>query len=401
MLLPGCERVASDGGRLTIVSPWSADEREQVEKDFNRHRSSAGREPVRLEWIAVAPGDALDRVVAQRGSGGSSGSSVDVALGGPASSYVQLARSGTLVPVDSQENRQWSVARRSPIGFAANSRLAPRAGENGRSLAFDDPRNDPVALAWGKAKLSADGWGEGYAQLVRHASDARRIGRQPGSALAAVEQGAAPCAVADEAHAAASNAGLTFASEGGAGELVEGVAVVAGSARHTLAQEFLGFVRERGGADSQPLKESENSAADGLLADLLGATLVDAQEELWNAGAAVARAGRPEPLERSLTEPPPWPPASVDELVRKGREDLLETLAGQIAPDPDVRAWLRRSWLMPSRLVDGALLDEMAEAVDGRLIREPRFRAWLRAEWTAWARQRYRRVARVADGRWP
>jgi hypothetical protein len=76
---------------------------------------------------------------------------------------------------------------------------------------------------------------------------------------------------------------------------------------------------------------------------------------------------------------------------------LIETLAAQLAPEADVRAWLLRSWLVPGRSVDGALLDELAAAVDGRLVREPRFRAWLRSEWTAWARQRYRRVARLAQ----
>jgi hypothetical protein len=160
-------------------------------------------------------------------------------------------------------------------------------------------------------------------------------------------------------------------------------------------------LHERGDADTPSKDPTGNTAADELLADLLGATLVDAQDELWGAGEALARAGQPAQLEQFLAEPPPWPPASVEELVRKGSEDLLETLAGQIAPDPDVRAWLRRSWLRPNRLVDGRLLEEMADAVDGRLVQEPRFRAWLRAEWTAWARQRYRRVARVANGRWP
>jgi hypothetical protein len=47
--------------------------------------------------------------------------------------------------------------------------------------------------------------------------------------------------------------------------------------------------------------------------------------------------------------------------------------------------------------VDETLLAEMAHAADGRLIHEPRFRSWLRAEWTASARQRYRRVAKLAN----
>ena len=46
----------------------------------------------------------------------------------------------------------------------------------------------------------------------------------------------------------------------------------------------------------------------------------------------------------------------------------------------------------------GPCLAELAGAADGRLAREPRFRAWLRGEWTAWTRQLYRRVARLAGG---
>jgi hypothetical protein len=139
-----------------------------------------------------------------------------------------------------------------------------------------------------------------------------------------------------------------------------------------------------------------------LLADLLGATLVDAQDELvaaWAKLAAAAYPGYPKRAERWMTEAPPWPPASVDKLLKKGEEGamLLETLTTQIAPDADVRNWLLRSWLAPARRVDGRLLTELAGAEGGRLVREPRFRMWLRSEWTAWARQRYRRVTRLAE----
>ena len=75
---------------------------------------------------------------------------------------------------------------------------------------------------------------------------------------------------------------------------------------------------------------------------------------------------------------------------------LIETLAGELSPRPAVRGWLIRSWLSPPRLVDETLLAELAHAAEGRLIHEPRFRSWLRAEWTASARQRYRRVAKLA-----
>ena len=103
---------------------------------------------------------------------------------------------------------------------------------------------------------------------------------------------------------------------------------------------------------------------------------------------------------RWLSEPPPWPPASVDKLQNRGGDRaiaMVHDLAGQIAPDPALRFWLVQSWLRPRRLFDQALLAELARAEGGRLVREPRFRAWLRGEWTAWARQRYRRVARLLD----
>ena len=75
---------------------------------------------------------------------------------------------------------------------------------------------------------------------------------------------------------------------------------------------------------------------------------------------------------------------------------LVGVLAEQLAPDPDERRWLLASWGRAPRPIDGGLLDELAGAVGGRLAANARLRAWLRGEWTAWARQRYRRVARQA-----
>ena len=142
----------------------------------------------------------------------------------------------------------------------------------------------------------------------------------------------------------------------------------------------------------------------GLFADLLGSTLVDAQDELWVAWQALERAGFTGAARRWLTEPPPWPPASIKRYLERDSETsmaMIETLAAELAPEPAVRAWLIRSWLRPARPVDGRLLAELAGAADGRLEREPRLRAWLVAEWTASARQRYRRVARLAGGLQP
>jgi hypothetical protein len=204
-----------------------------------------------------------------------------------------------------------------------------------------DPRNDPVSLAGAILQLEPGRWREGYAQLVEVAARAPRIAWQGGCRR---------------------GAGEWAASEG------------------TKDRE-----REDG--------------VDTLVADLLGATLVDAQDELWTAWRALERAGYPEPARNWLTEPPPWPPASIEKYLRREGENsmsLIETLAAELAPTPSVRAWLVRSWLAPPRPVDESLLTELARAADGRLRAEPRLRAWLRAEWTASARQRYRRVTRLA-----
>jgi hypothetical protein len=187
-------------------------------------------------------------------------------------------------------------------------------------------------------------------------------------------------------------------------EWVEGVALVRGGRNPALAQELVRFLANRGEADSPApgpdgLEPGDEPEALALLAELLGATLVDAQDELVAAWAKLAARGHPERAQRWMTEAPPWPPASVEKLLKKGEEGaiLLETLTTQIAPDAEVRNWLLRSWLAGARRVDGRLLAELANAEGGRLVREPRFRVWLRSEWTAWARQRYRRVAWLAE----
>jgi hypothetical protein len=74
----------------------------------------------------------------------------------------------------------------------------------------------------------------------------------------------------------------------------------------------------------------------------------------------------------------------------------MDALASEIAPDATVRVELVKSWLAPPLTIDRRVLAELAGLADGRLLSEPRFRAWLKAEWTVWARQRYRRVSRLA-----
>jgi hypothetical protein len=176
---------------------------------------------------------------------------------------------------------------------------------------------------------------------------------------------------------------------------IEGVAILQGCRHPEPARTFLRFLAGTGRAGPAPEQPASRSPeADSLLADLLGATLVDAQDELWAAWSALERVNPPGPALEWMTEPPPWPPASVTTILNRQGEramSLVETLAGELSAQPSVRAWLIRSWLSPPRLVDAAMLEELATAAEGRLCREPSVRDWLRAEWTAWARQRYLR----------
>jgi hypothetical protein len=241
-------------------------------------------------------------------------------------------------------------------------------------VAPGDPRRDPAALACAEERLASGSWAQGYAELVRAAGQARSIGR--GADVAAPT----PPSIVDP---------------GSGSGWAEGVGLVRGARGAGPARAFLRFLDERVGTGPPPAPEEPLAAA--LLADLLGATLVDAQDELRAAWAALIRSGRFEAWEERLTEAPPWPPASVTKLL--GAEETAawaETLAEQVAPHVQERAWLVIAWERPPRPLDGRLLDELARAAGGRLAREPRFRAWLRAEWTEWARQRSRWILRAA-----
>jgi hypothetical protein len=245
-------------------------------------------------------------------------------------------------PNAAREFVQFDGSDLATLAQTSDDRADARARETvGVRLALADPRNDPVTLAWAVLQLEPGRWREGYATLVETAALGPRIAWQGGGRT---------------------GAGLQYKG---------------GSARPGVGEQ----------------------GVDTLIAELLGATLVDAQDELWTAWKAFARAGYPEPARKWLTEPPPWPPASIEKYLRREGENsmaLIETLAAELAPTPSVRAWLVRSWLSPARPMDETLLTELALAAKGQLGAEPRLRAWLRAEWTASARQRYRRVARLA-----
>jgi len=344
--LAGCQGVDADA--LTIATAWTTAQRVDLEKAI----LAALPGGVRIHWILLAPGDDLRRVVRRRVP-------PDLILGGPISVYEALAPGGAF-QADERGGPGWRVAP-----SRRYARPAPWSGPV-RALQqqppLHDPRRDPWTLAWGEAEFHCHPWAAVYASLVLH--DLPRV-----------------------------LIGLECAQGVGA----EGVAVVRG-APHAAAGRTVLTELARLGRVTPPPKPALSPEARSLLADLLGATLVDARVELSAARRALIDAGQPERPRQWMTQAPPWPPASVAKILERESNamPLLETLAAQIAPEADVRAWLLRSWLSPSRRIDGATLDELAGAVHGRLAREPRFRSWLRGEWTAWARQRYRRVARQA-----
>ena len=396
---PGCMQAEVDTADLLIVSPWPEEERARLEEEYQRwreHAPGATTGACRIAWYPLAMGDDPAGVVRWRPA-------VDVVLGGPATVFERLAESGRLAPIEPGGRAGWRVSRTAPIGLAINtavSRVVTPAAEKGSprppeaTVVFDDPRHDPIALAWAREQLGADGWSEGYARLVESVGHPRRVGRLQGAALAAVERGEAALTPA-VAPLSTTRRSIVFVPASTRSEWREGVAILSAGRHLDRSREFLRFLADRGQADPPPSELTPAAGSDGLLAELLGATLVDAQDECWTAWSALRLAGRPERLEIWMTQPPPWPPASIEKILQQDASGaLLDTLVEQVTPDASLRAWLVRSWLGPPRLFDGALLDELAGAEEGRLAREPRFRAWLRAEWTAWARQRYRRVAR-------
>jgi hypothetical protein len=240
---------------------------------------------------------------------------------------------------------------------------------------WDDPRSSRTTLVGAMKTISEAGWREGYARVIRATAVKKRFGWSSCSELLS--------------------------------KSVDVVAIAKTAANPDVAQGFLRFLCETQGAMagvSQGEADRGDTALEvsSLEADLLGSTLVDAQDELWVAWRSLERVSDREKALAWLLEPPPWPPASVAKYLGgegEGPMALIETLAVEVAPEPAARAWLLRSWLSKARVVDQAFLAELGEAVEGRLCREPRFRAWLREEWTAWARQRYRRVARWAGAR--
>jgi hypothetical protein len=374
---PGCARKPPD---LVVATAWPAEARRELEADFARWAGSpdghADKRRVRIEWVALAPGQDPLKLAFRA-------TPPHVILGGPKGSFAILANMNRLSPIDHAGKAQWCEVAR-PDGDGSRSLEPPGA--------WNDPRRDRASLRWAKSQLATAGWRDGYARLVLAAAARDRIGPSYEDRSATAHARAQPV-LGDDGAGKPADQPL----------VIEGVAIVPGAPTEDVAQEFLRFLVETQGARAPAggsgARAAETEEINSLIADLLGSTLVDAQDELWTALRAIDQVADRERAIEWLTEPPPWPPASVAKyLGREGERAmaLIETLAALVAPEAPERAWLLRSWLAPARPVDQSLLLELTEAAGGRLCREGRFRAWLREEWTAWARQRYRRVARWA-----
>ncbi len=346
------------GRDVAVATPWPAAVRDEVGRRFEGWIASQGLTDVgaKIVWVALPAGDDPARLADARRT-------VDALLGVPVAALTSPARDGRLEPDVAEPERSWRRLARGAFGVETTPDARPI-----------DPRDDAGARLACASALGAGDWSEPYARLVRARGATRR----------------------DEDGARA------------------GFALVRGASKNERALAFERFLRESGALEADPVAASLTSRREleirprgdapvgptpdeTMVADLLGATLFDARDELDAAWAALERAGRPAGLERILLAPPTWPPESVTRLLeRDGGDELAATLAEQLTTDPEARAWLTRSWFEPARALDGAFANELRAAAEGRLALDPRFRLWLRAEWTNWARRRYRRVARQA-----
>jgi hypothetical protein len=337
-----------------------------------------------IAWLRVEPGARLDAWVAPESRGRAD---LVLSLGPP-------PRMGDGLEV-------WSLAR-PEVGLALrldvfeDRAMEPPAGWKALTdprltdlIALGDPRIDVATLALARSRLGpGEGglWAEGYADLVRAASVARPIGRTAGAPAAELAAGAAAVAPA-VADAVPGVRGSRFEPLGPGPSAT--LVVRADGPNPGAAQQVVAWLEARGRA----VRAGAEAASSGvtLLAELLGATLVDAQPELRAGFRALVDAGRPARLEAFLTEPPPWPPASVQILARGADQaPLVAALAESLVATTAEREALLAQWASPARPMDETVLGRLAD------LGEPSMRLWLRSEWTAWAQQRYRRVARQA-----
>ena len=177
----GCGPLESD--RLVVATSWPLPDRLRIETKLAEWLATSGPSGlgrVRLDWLILRPGDDPGRLAVRRNP-------PDVLLGGPAASFDRLAQMNQLSPLPLEGSPNWSVARRSWIRLAGPSTgTSGKPGPTGQDnpiIAIDDPRDDPISLAWAKGLVRDDQFREGYSQLVRVAG--HRASNGPSSWLRA------------------------------------------------------------------------------------------------------------------------------------------------------------------------------------------------------------------------
>lgn len=330
---PGCGE--SGPAPLVVVTTLDGPGRERAASLYS---GGGGLVPVR--WVVAGAGDDLAALARGRRA--------DVILGGPAWAHALWAE-GNSVARDAGEV---------PIRSAIGGRRVQLDDNRG----WGDPRIDPLLAGWALRELGeAGGWGERFPQL------ALRVASAPEALEPARLE----------------------AAEGVAADWIDGASATAWARQPGEARRFVEAV---GDGTSGGFDPAEGRTA-LIAADLLGALLTDAGDELREAWPRLARELGEEEAAKRLGGLPTWPPESVRAVARAHPDDAeswLGTLAESMTDDDPAATWLISQWMGNPRPVDLAVVREIAGAVGGRLVAEPRFRSWLRGEWAAWARMRYR-----------
>jgi hypothetical protein len=346
LVLSGC---SGDRSPVVIATPW---DREAC-RQFADLLSEAPGDPLPpIRWVRLDPWDDPAHLL-------EAGRPVHLLLGWPAATLADLHHRGFLDP--SGGDPFFAELGGAPAPPAVSEAISPLTLPRPEGkLVQGDPRIDPTARDQLASILLRDGIRDAYATLTLSASSPLESAGDPDA---------------------------------------QGFSVAAIDARSLPeAQTLLDRLRRQ--VPTEPLGSDQDSpltpAVRTLAAELIGATILDAEPELRRARASLEQSPDAASLGGTLlSEPPPWPPDSIRRLGDDpGRQSMLATLAAALVDDPQSREWLLDSWQRPPRPVDRALFESLATANDGRVFRSSRVLPWLRAEWTAWARQRYAQVAR-------
>jgi len=370
---------------LKVVTPWNVDLRRQWRSDFYQWISDRQFSPVRIEWYACSE-DQLASASASAIYG-----EVDLILGGHFRLHLGLPGGSRLtdrlLPVRTPAVAGMGQEKSLGWQFVNDPNLWPVSGP---PLAFQNPLGHELSRAYSLAVWNSNpDQAIGYARWIRLS---RGLDSDPNTAgNARLELG--PYKKAD--HAWRGGAGLHVALGLQADEVPhwpEGLTFLdsdaSGAVLRDLFRQFCVETKRLAATVSAAVTITSEFAT-----DLAAILLADCRADLQAAWRVIDQSTGEERArtERYLTERPPWPPASVQDLARRRGFEYVVALVEQMAVDGDERYWLIHEFQQPAGLVD---LNRLEKAVDGRLKQSIRFRAWLRAEWSTWVRQRCRRVQR-------